>query len=97
MDGPATAGVREHPEDVDVFSFAAAAGETLEIEATGTEADADPLLTVLDGAGTPLAEDDDSAGNRNARLQLTFPTSGTYFARVSPSPGSYLVTVRRLP
>jgi hypothetical protein len=97
VDGAGVPGLWEHPDDVDFFSFAAAAGETLEIEAAGSEADSDPLLTLLDATGATLAEDDDSGGPWKARLAFTFPVAGTYFTRVDPSVGSYVLTVRRLP
>ncbi|HSN86817.1 MAG TPA: PPC domain-containing protein, partial [Thermoanaerobaculia bacterium] len=96
VDGPGITVAREYPQDQDIFSFSAAAGETLLIEATGTAAGADPYLLLLAGDHSTLAQDSDSAGNRNARITFTFPASGTYFVWVYPTLAPCRLTVRRL-
>ncbi len=50
--------------------------------------DFDAYLQVLDGDGTILASDDDSAGSLNSALLFTAPLSATYTVRVSSFGGS---------
>ncbi|QEL19474.1 M36 family metallopeptidase [Limnoglobus roseus] len=49
----------------------------------------DPIITVFDSSGTPVATDDNSAGDgRNALASVSLPTVGTYYVRVSAAGGS---------
>jgi len=45
---------------------------------TLTSTSFDAYLVILDAAGKTLAEDDDSAGNLNAQIQITPPQAGIY-------------------
>ena len=48
----------------------------------------DPFLVVQDAEGKTLAHDDDSGGNRNARLTLVAPRDGTYRVYAAASRGT---------
>lgn len=73
------------------ISFEGAAGDTISLRArergeTGT----DPLITLLDPAGIPIAGDDDFGGGLNSLIdQVELPESGTYTLWVSHAEGAY--------
>lgn len=77
--------------------YSAAAGETAVIEAQSP--DFDTMLTVLDPAGRPIAENDDFGTGWNSRVEVEFERSGTYTIVVGAywddQSGSYRVTVSR--
>ena len=88
--------------DVDVYSIAATANETVTIQ-TATPADGanefvnvlDPVLELLDPSGTLVASDDNGASDgRNAKIIYPVLVSGTYKIRVlaSSGTGEYVVT-----
>ncbi|NUN65521.1 trypsin-like serine protease [Pseudanabaena biceps] len=58
------------------YQFQGQAGQTVAIEMRGNGID--PYLVLFDGAGNKIAEDDDSAGGKNARLVVTLPSTGKY-------------------
>jgi serine protease Do len=70
------------------FQFVGRAGQRLTVNMTSSEVDA--YLALIDPRGIKIAEDDDSAGNSNARISVILPVSGNYilFAN-SASPGEY--------
>lgn len=83
--------------DRDLFRITLAAGQsyslTLERSAGGLT---DPYLTLWNERLQLLAQDDDSAGNGNARIGFTAAVSGTYYLGVQDysSTGSGAYTVR---
>ena len=58
------------------YRFSANSSDTIEI--TLTSADFDSYLFLYDSAGVILAQDDDGAGDRNARIVYTIPATGEY-------------------
>lgn len=60
----------------DIYTFEGQAGEQIQIEMTSREID--PFLILLDPNGREVAQDDDSAGGQNARIQATLPMNGSY-------------------
>lgn len=69
--------------DVDVFSVALVSGLTYRIEARGQQGGEgtlyDPLMTLRDGAGTALAQNDDYGGGRDSRIDFTPGATGIYY------------------
>lgn len=71
--------------DIDTYKFAAKAGERLvfEVEARRAGSAIDPLIEVMDSAGKVIASNDDAVGlGVDARVEVTFPKAGTYYAQV---------------
>lgn len=58
------------------YTFEGRAGQQVSIEMTSRELNA--YLILLGPDGTDLAQDNDSAGNQNARIVLTLPQTGMY-------------------
>ncbi len=67
------------------FVLEAEAGQILNIEAVRLEnAEADPLLVLVDAERTPLVADDDGGGNLNALIQnYVIPAEGQYTVIIS--------------
>lgn len=61
----------------DAYIFDARAGMRVDIQMSSR--DIDPFLILVDPEGNPVAQDDDSGGGRNARIQATLPIDGKYF------------------
>lgn len=61
------------------YVFQAEAGTAFEISMVTAEGDLDPFVALLDGEQALVAADDDSGGNRNARLAYTVPADGLYY------------------
>lgn len=81
---PVTTNGRMFPrEDVDLWSFAAAAGQTvnLDVWAARLGSPLDSQLEVLDAAGKVLAENSDAFGT-DSFLRFTAPADGVYTARL---------------
>ncbi|HIK50124.1 MAG TPA: trypsin-like peptidase domain-containing protein [Oscillatoriales cyanobacterium M59_W2019_021] len=60
----------------DAYTFEGKAGQQVEIEMSSQEID--PYLILLSPSGAEVAQDDDSGGDKNARLVVQLPESGTY-------------------
>ncbi|PZU94699.1 MAG: peptidase S1 [Pseudanabaena sp.] len=58
------------------YQFQGQAGQSIIIEMRGNGID--PYLVLFDSAGRKIAEDDDSAGGKNARIVVTLPITGRY-------------------
>ena len=58
------------------YQFQGQAGQSIAIEMRGNGID--PYLVLFDSTGRKIAEDDDSAGGKNARIVVTLPISGRY-------------------
>jgi hypothetical protein len=73
--------------DVDLFRFIALGGQSFKFEVDGDFVDStqglDSFLRVFDDGGDQLASDNNSGGNRDAELTLTFPETGIYYVGVS--------------
>ena len=58
------------------YQFQGQAGQSVVIEMRGDSID--PYLVLFDASGRKVAEDDDGAGGKNARLKVTLPSTGKY-------------------
>jgi hypothetical protein len=76
-------GVIERAGDADMFSFAAAAGNfNASLTPANRSANADLVLTLLNGAGQELASSN-PMNALNAALSYQIPAAGTYYIRVT--------------
>jgi hypothetical protein len=73
--------------DSDWFQINLVEGRPYRFNVVGTDPDAlaDPMLTIYDSNGKPVASDDDGGTGNNAYLNFTSVTGGTYYAAVSSS------------
>ncbi len=65
------------------YDFEGQAGDAIVVTAERTSGDLDTYLGLFDPQGELLAQDDDSGGDRNARLEFTLPATGTYSIAVT--------------
>ena len=74
-------GAIERPLDVDVFRLAGKAGEHLRVFVTAHSLGSllDPLLTLHDADGAPIATADDGDGSRDPQLDITVLRTGPIF------------------
>ena len=74
-------GAIERPLDVDVFRLAGKAGEHLRVFVTAHSLGSllDPLLTLHDADGAPIATADDGDGSRDPQFGITVPRTGPIF------------------
>lgn len=61
---------------IDTYSFTGQAGQRVVITMSSQELDS--YLILLDASGNSVAQDDDSAGNLDARIEAVLPANGTY-------------------
>jgi S1-C subfamily serine protease len=59
-----------------IYQFQGRTGQKLVVDMRS--ADIDPYLVLFDPAGKKIAEDDDSAGKKDARIDVALPVNGTY-------------------
>ena len=82
----------------DAYTFEGQAGQQVEIAMSSNELNA--YLILLEPDGNNLAQDDNSGGNNNARLQAVLPRTGTYTVlantRLSGETGRYQIEVSTL-
>lgn len=86
-----------------VYGFAGNAGDTVMVTMTRIDGNLDPHVAILDGELRELISDDDSGGDRNARIErFTLPASGIYFIQASrfsgeglPTSGGYVLVLTR--
>jgi len=72
-----------------LYNFAAQQGDTITITMDAVEGNLDPLVILVDQSLTNvLAVDNDSGGNRNARLRYIIPTSTSYVIRATTVQGA---------
>lgn len=69
------------------FAFMAQAGDAVTITLIVTGGSLDPFLVLSDTARTPLAVDDNSAGDLNARLNYVIPADGEYIIQATHAGG----------
>ncbi len=74
-------GAIEKPKDVDVFRIALTAGQKLvaEVHAARQHSPLDSIVTLYDDHRHPLATNDGQRGTRDARIEFSAPSQGTYF------------------
>ena len=75
-------------DDVDMFSFSVAAGDTVEFDVDRTSGTLDSVLRLFTSNGSQLAFNDDGAApgessSLESFLQHTFTSDGTYYAGIS--------------
>lgn len=71
----------DQPHQRDVYRFAGTKGQKLVVEARARHYDSplDPVVRILDSAGSPIKEADDIAkDNADVRLAVTLPADGEY-------------------
>ncbi|GBC77222.1 putative subtilase-type serine protease [bacterium HR08] len=78
--------------DVDVFAFEGSAGQqvTIDVDAQSLtpKSPADTVVTLYDGNGRPLAEnDDESVDTRDSLLRFTLPAAGRYAFQIRDAAG----------
>ncbi len=80
----------------DAYIFEGKAGEQVSIEMSSREID--PYLILLSPTGTEVAQDDDSGGEKNAKIVVRLPESGTYTlianSYTGGESGAYRLTVQ---
>ncbi|MEY3602105.1 MAG: hypothetical protein RL169_1349, partial [Armatimonadota bacterium] len=71
--------------DTDLYRVKLGAGQVIEVavDATKLASPMDPVVRVLDSNGGERARDDDSGGNRDAKLVFTAPAAGEYLVEVT--------------
>jgi hypothetical protein len=88
VDGTLALGDCEYPFDdsyVDIYEFTVPAAGTIRVDMTSSEVDS--YLGLFDGSGNFLAEDNNSGGGQNARIERQVP-AGTYRVWVNTLSGS---------
>ncbi|MBI1260054.1 MAG: hypothetical protein GC204_21510 [Chloroflexi bacterium] len=89
------------PYKDDGWTYSAAANEHIVVEVDAVDAKLDPHLYLYDPNGLLIADNDDIDGsnNRNARIDITLPSAGTYTIRVSAfaDGGAYKLTLKTTP
>ncbi|MCA8932948.1 MAG: PPC domain-containing protein [Rhodospirillaceae bacterium] len=95
-----TTGNLETGDDEDWFAVQLQAGAAYTIDLEGERTNrgslGDPLLVVYDSFGSEIGRNDDGGEGFNSRLDLTVPSSGTYFIGArsfGASTGTYTLTV----
>lgn len=76
-----------------VYLFAGSEGQRVTISMAGASGTVDPMLTLFDPAGTPLATDDDSGGGSAALLrEIRLPVDGEYIVQaIGGGAGEYRI------
>lgn len=86
--------------DRDTYYFNAVAGRLISLRMTRRNTSLDGYLELYDSAGTKIAENDDSGGDRNAWLVATLPGAGTYRvvsrSYAGASGGDYTISLEAL-
>lgn len=93
--GEPARGALDYAGDVDVFEFAAEAGQSYAIDVI-LDSLSDSVLRLLDADGFQLAYNDDFSPSTASRIYWEAPDSGRFYAEVSgfaQAVGSYTVTV----
>ncbi len=72
--------------DVDFFALDVTSGQTLTVDVRARSltppSDADTVVTLFDGRGNQLAENDDSGSSLDSRLDVPLSTTGRLFLRI---------------
>jgi hypothetical protein len=99
--GSSVSGVINDATPQVVYGFAGNIGETVMVTMTRIDGNLDPHVSILDGELREIASDDDSGGDRNARIErFTLPASGIFFIQASrfsgeglPTSGGYVLVI----
>lgn len=84
INGAASRGNIEIPNDADLFKVTLAAGVVYEFSLNRTSGGLpDPFLQFFSPSGEPLGVDDDSGGSLNSRFSFSSVTAGTYYLGAS--------------
>ncbi|NPV67984.1 MAG: hypothetical protein HPY64_12640 [Anaerolineae bacterium] len=81
--GDSVTGTISHARFFQQYSFNGAAGDRVVITMEALSGNLDPLLLLGDAALNLIAEDDDSGGGFNARLEVTLPADGVYIVEAT--------------
>lgn len=81
--GDSVTGTISHARFFQQYSFNGAAGDRVVITMEALSGNLDPLLLLGDSALNLIAEDDDSGGGFNARLEVTLPADGVYIVEAT--------------
>lgn len=76
--GDTVTGMISDEQYIVYYTFAGEAGDTVVVTVDRSSGNLDPYTGLIDAAGNVLIEDDDSGGDRNARLTYTLPQTGDY-------------------
>ncbi len=76
--GESVTGTITHARFFQQYSFTGAVGDRVVITMEALSGNLDPLLLLGDADLNLIAEDDDSGGGFNARLEITLPADGVY-------------------
>lgn len=94
------AGVISETRTSILFAFEGRAGDVITITMNRVNGDLDPLVELLNANQSVIASDDDSGGDRNARIEaFTLPQAGTYYLRAArftgnvPTTGGFTLSV----
>lgn len=69
------------------YAFDAASGDVVTLAMVATGGDLDPFLVLNDALQAPLATDDNSGGEGNARLTFVIPADGRYIIQATNAGG----------
>ena len=104
--GASATGNIESDSDKDWFRVDLEAGKLYQIDLEGVDggggALADPFLSLLDGTGSLIADNDDSGGSFDSRIVYVPATTGAYYTEAkwaaagAPPPGTYTLSVTEL-
>lgn len=81
--GDSVTGTISHARFFQQYSFNGSAGDRVVIMMEALSGNLDPLLLLGDSALNLIAEDDDSGGGFNARLEVTLPADGVYIVEAT--------------
>ncbi len=78
-----------------IYLFSGAAGQLVTLSMVGTSGSVDPVLTLYDPNGQPMATDDNSGGGSAALLRdIHLPTDGDYIVQaLGGGSGNYQITL----
>lgn len=76
--GQTVVGIIDDAQFFHQYSFTGSAGDSVIITMEATSGNLDPLVLLGDGDLNLIAEDDDSGGGFNARLEVVLPADGVY-------------------
>ena len=83
--GGSVTGSLASDDDIDIYEFAADAGETVRIGVDGAVG-VDPFVQLLGPGGGVLRANDDSGHGVDAEIELSLPSTGVYRVEVLPAP-----------
>jgi hypothetical protein len=94
--GNTVGGTIERAGENHIYTFDGNAGDYAQVEMNRVSGEIDPLVTLYDPTGVPLATDDESGGGQNAILRnIRLPVDGLYSVQATTrtQPGTYSIRV----